>query len=160
LNNRISFTFCDFSDEVHCTELATLINQYIADPMGGGTKLTARQQLRLVDGLANHPSCFVLFALVDQQIVGLATCFINFSTFRAKSYINIHDLIIQNDFRGKGLGRRLLQQIESIANERKYCKITLEVREDNFAAKALYTELGFKDRIPMMHFWTKELSNQ
>lgn len=158
--NNITFAFCDFSDEEHCHKLTALINQYIADPMGGGTKLNACQQLRLIDGLANHPSCFVLFVLVDQQIVGLATCFINFSTFQAKSYINIHDLIIQNDFRGKGLGRRLLQQIELIAKERKYYKITLEVREDNFAAKALYTELDFEDTEPKMHFWTKELSNQ
>lgn len=158
MNTTISFSFCDFSDEEHCRKLAALINQYITNPMGGGTKLNARQQLRLIHGLANHPSCFVLFALVDQQIVGLATCFINFSTFKAKSYINIHDLIIQNDFRGKGFGRRLLQQIESIAKERKYCKITLEVREDNYTAQNLYSEQGFKDGIPAMHFWTKEIA--
>jgi len=156
--NNITFAFCNFSDEEHCHKLTALINQYITDPMGGGTKLTARQQLRLVDGLINHPSCFVLFALVNQQIVGLATCFINFSTFKAKSYINIHDLIIQSDFRGNGFGRRLLQQIESIAKERKYCKITLEVREDNYTAQNLYKEQGFKDGIPAMHFWTKEIA--
>ena len=158
MNSHISFTFCDFSNEVHCNELAALINQYIADPMGGGTPLTPLQQLILVDGLANHPSCFILFILENQQIAGLATCFINFSTFKAKPYINIHDLIIDIRHRGKGLGRSLLQQIESISKVRKYCKITLEVREDNFAAKNLYTEMDFNDSIPMMHFWTKELT--
>jgi len=125
--------------------------------MGGGTPQTSLKQLQVVNGLANHTSSFVLFILVDRQIVGLATCFINFSTFKAKPFINIHDLIIGKDFRGKGLGRRLLLQVESIAKERKYCKITLEVREDNFAAKTLYAELGFKDVIPMMHFWTREI---
>ena len=158
MNTKISFSFCDFSNEEHCHKLTALINQYITDPMGGGTKLNARQKLRLIDGLASHPSCFVLFALVDQQIVGLAACFINFSTFKAKSFINIHDLIIQNNFRGKGLGRRLLQQIELIAKERKCCKITLEVREDNYTAQNLYTEQGFKDGIPAMRFWTKEIA--
>ena len=158
MNNSISFTFCDFSNDVHCSEFAAVINQYIADPMGGGKPLTPLQQLRLVDGLANHPSCFVLFVLLDNQIVGLATCFINFSTFKAKPYINIHDVFIDIHHRGKGLGSSLLQQIESIAKERKYCKITLEVREDNFAAKNLYTELGFNDSKPKMHFWTKEIT--
>ena len=157
MNNNITFALCDFSNEEHCSELTALINQYIAHPMGGGTQLTALQQLRLIDGLAHHPASFVLFILVDKQIVGLATCFINFSTFKAKPFINIHDLIIDKDCREKGLGRSLLQQIESIAIERKYCKITLEVREDNFTAQNLYTELGFKDVIPKMHFWTKEL---
>lgn len=122
--------------------------------------MTPLQLLRLVDGLANHPSCFVLFVLENLQIAGLATCFVNFSTFKAKPYINIHDLIIDIRHRRKGLGRNLLLQIESIAKERKYCKITLEVREDNTTAQNLYKELGFKDAEPKMHFWTKELSNQ
>lgn len=155
--NTTTFAFCDFSNGDHCSRLATLINQYISDPMGGGTPLTYRQQLRLIDGLNNHPASFVLFILADQQIVGLATCFINFSTFKAKPYINIHDILIDREFRGKGLGKKLLEQIELIAKERKYCKITLEVREDNQIAQNLYTELGFKDVEPKMHFWTKEL---
>jgi ribosomal protein S18 acetylase RimI-like enzyme len=157
LNKNITFAFCDFSNGEHCIRLAALINQYIADPMGGGTPLTYRQQLRLVDGLNNHPASFVLFILSDQQIVGLATCFINFSTFKAKPYINIHDILIDSEFRGNGLGKKLLEQIELIARERKCCKITLEVREDNQIAQNLYTELGFKDVEPKMHFWTKEL---
>jgi len=157
LNNTITYSFCDFSNEDHCIRLAALINQYISDPMGGGTPLTYRQQLRLVDGLNNHPASFVLFILADQQIVGLATCFINFSTFKAKPYINIHDILIDSEFRGNGLGKKLMEQIELIAKERKCCKITLEVRDDNQIAQNLYTELGFKDTEPIMHFRTKEL---
>jgi ribosomal protein S18 acetylase RimI-like enzyme len=137
--------------------LAAFINQYIADPMGGGTPLTPLSQLKLVDGLANHPACFVLFILFEDTIVGMATCFINFSTFKSKPYINIHDVIINTQHRGKGFGKSLLNRIESIARERKYCKITLEVREDNYTAQSLYSELGFKDTIPKMNFWTKEL---
>jgi ribosomal protein S18 acetylase RimI-like enzyme len=155
--NNITFSFCDFSNEEHCGKLAALINQYIMDPMGGGTPQSPLQQIRLVDGLANHPSSFVLFILNNQQILGLATCFINFSTFKAKPFINIHDLIIDHNFRSKGFGKILLQRIESIAKDRKYCKITLEVRDDNRAAKNLYSNLGFKDSQPKMNFWTKEL---
>jgi len=158
LDNTISYTFCDFSNEEHCSKLAALINQYISDPMGGGTPLTPMQQLRLVDGLAIHPASFVLFVLVDNQIVGLATCFVNFSTFKVKPYINIHDLIIDQDFRRKGLGASLLRHIELIGKERKCCKITLEVREDNHKAKYLYSELGLKEVSPVMHFWIKELA--
>jgi ribosomal protein S18 acetylase RimI-like enzyme len=157
LKENISYSFCNFSDEEHRCRLTSLINQYIADPMGGGSPLTSSGQLRLIDGLANHPASFVLFVLFDQQIVGMATCFINFSTFKAKPFINIHDVIIDNRQRGKGFGRCLLQQIELIAKERQYCKITLEVREDNFAAQNLYTEQGFMDLVPKLNFWTKEL---
>lgn len=155
---EITFAFCDFTNEEHCKQLAALINQYIADPMGGGAPLTPIQQLRLVDGLANHPSSFVLFILSDEQILGLATCFINFSTFSAKQVINIHDLIIDQRYRGKGLGRELIQAIEVIANERKCGKITLEVRADNYTAKKLYYDHGFTEGKSKMYFWRKELS--
>lgn len=156
-HEEVAFLFCDYTQEEHCCQLAELINQYISDPMGGGAPLSKLQQLRLVDGLANHPASFVLFITNNQQIAGLATCFINFSTFKARSYINIHDLIIANDYRGKGLGRKLLQAVENIARERRYCKITLEVRDDNQTAMKLYSSQGFAETKPNMYFRTKEL---
>lgn len=158
MDNSVSFCFCDYTNEVHCSQLAYLINHYISDPMGGGTPLTPLQQLRMVDGLANHPASFVLFILANDQIAGLATCFINFSTFKAKPYINIHDIIIEKEHRGNGYGKLLLRKIELIARERKYCKITLEVREDNYSAQNLYKELGYNHSVPPMFFWTKEFS--
>ena len=93
----ISFEFCDYSNEYHCAKFAELINHYMTDPMGGSKPLTPLEQLRLVDGMANHPSGFVLFAIIDDQIVGLTTCFINFSTFKVKKYLNIHDVIVQKE---------------------------------------------------------------
>jgi len=99
----------------------------------------------------------VLFVVYKNEIAGLATCFINFSTFNLKSYINIHDIIIYQHYRGKNLGRALLSEIISIAQQRNYIKVTLEVRDDNTNAKALYQSLGFKDTEPIMHFWTKRI---
>jgi ribosomal protein S18 acetylase RimI-like enzyme len=154
---NISFEFCDFENPEHLKALADLTNHYITDPMGDAQPLNKLQQLRLVDGLANHPSSFVLFEILDEVIVGLATCFINFSTFKVKPYLYIHDFFVHPDFRGKGLANKLMQELISISNDRKYCKITLEVREDNFVAKGLYKNLGFEECKPNMFFWTKML---
>src|ERR1035437_2584802 len=129
-NITISFAFCDYSDEYHCKRFVELINHYMSDPMGGSKPLTPLEQLRLVDGMANHPSSFVLFALINNQIVGLTTCFINFSTFKVKKYLNIHDVIVQKEYRGHGIGRKLIEKCIEISVERKYCKVTLEVRDD------------------------------
>jgi ribosomal protein S18 acetylase RimI-like enzyme len=153
----IEFEFCDFENPAHLVALADLLNMYMTDPMGDATPLNKLQQLRLVDGLANHPSSFVLFELLDGVIVGLATCFINFSTFNVKSYLNIHDFFVHPDYRGKGLANNLMQELIRISNDRKYCKMTLEVREDNFVAQGLYKNLGFEACKPDMFFWTKML---
>jgi len=151
----IEFEFCDYENPTHLNALVDLLNHYMSDPMGESEPLNKRQQLRLVDGLANHPSSFVLFALYDQKIVGLATCFINFSTFKVKPYINLHDIVINEQYRGKGLGRLLLEELINISEQRKYCKISLEVREDNKVAQNLYRSLGFNECSPNMYFWTK-----
>lgn len=153
----IDFLFCDYENPTHLQEVVRLITLYMADPMGGADPLNKLQQLRLVDGLANHPSSFVLFVTLGDEVAGLATCFINFSTFKVKPYINVHDIVMDARYRGKGLGRQLLQKIIDIATERHYCKVTLEVREDNHVAKTLYQSLGFDECTPKMFFWTKVL---
>jgi len=153
----IEFEFCDFENPVHLNALADLLNMYMADPMGDSPQLNKLQQLRLVDGLANHPSSLVLFEIFDEKIVGLATSFINFSTFKVKPYLNIHDFFVHPDYRGKGLAKKLMEELISISEERKYCKINLEVREDNRVAQGLYRSMGFEECKPNMFFWTKTL---
>ena len=153
----ISFEFCDFENPTHLAALAGLLNMYMVDPMGEAPQLNKLQQLRLVDGLANHPASFVLFELCDGEIAGLATCFINFSTFMVKLYLNIHDFFVLPQFRGKGLANALMQELISISTARDYCKITLEVREDNAVAQGLYHSMGFEECKPNMFFLTKKL---
>jgi ribosomal protein S18 acetylase RimI-like enzyme len=154
---NISFEYCDYENPVHLTSLVDLLNHYMTDPMGEATPLNSLQQLRLVDGLANHPSSLVLFVLSDGEIVGVATCFINFSTFNVKSYLYIHDIVVYADYRGKGFGKALMEKLIDLSTERDYCKLTLEVREDNFQAQGLYYSLGFEECTPTMLFWTKKL---
>jgi len=153
----IEFEFCDFENPEHLKALAELTNQYIADPMGDAEPLNKLQQLRLVDGLANHPTAEVLFAILDCKVIGLATCFVNFSTFKVKPYLYIHDIVVLSEFRGKGIGKALMQKLIEISEERKYCKITLEVREDNVVAQQLYKSLGFEECEPKMLYWNLPL---
>jgi len=155
--NKIDFEFCDFNNPQHLTALADLLNHYMSDPMGDYPQHDKKKQLLLVDGLSKHPSAFVLFILCNGEYAGLTTCFINFSTFKLKPYLYVHDVVIHQKFRGKGLGRFLMVQLVHISRERDYCKITLEVREDNVAARSLYQSLGFEECEPKMYFWTKTL---
>lgn len=155
--NKISFEFCDFNNQDHVLALIELLNHYMSDPMGDHAPLDPVQQLHLVDGLSNLQGAFVVFILVNGNYAGMSTCFELFSTFKAKYYMNIHDVVVDKQFRGQGIGRKLLEYLIQLAKDRKYCKITLEVREDNTAAKALYQSLEFHDCDPLMYFWTKTL---
>jgi ribosomal protein S18 acetylase RimI-like enzyme len=151
---------CDFNNSVHREQVLFLLDSYMQDPMGGGHPMPEATRSHLLDGLANHGNTFILFALYNGEFIGLVTCFINFSTFKAKPYINIHDVVVLKQFRGMGIGRALLQKIIAIAQERDYCKVTLEVRDDNQNAQGLYKSLGFRDCDPPMYFWEKMLKIQ
>lgn len=148
---------CDFKNTVHRQKVVELIDAYMQDPMGGGNPMPEKNKKPLVEGLSAHPGAFVLLAIEEDRYLGVATCFVNFSTFNVKPYINVHDLAVIKAARGKGVGRKLLERIIEIAKEKDYCKVTLEVRNDNHNAQGLYKSLGFNECEPVMHFWEKKV---
>ena len=87
----------------------------------------------------------MLLAFDDDEAIGIAVCFFGFSTFRARPLLNIHDLAVLPQHRGKGAGRALLQAAEDHARREGCCRVTLEVLESNAGARALYRRFGFDD---------------
>jgi len=148
---------CNFKSKAHRDAVVMLIDAYMQDPMGVGKPFDQALIEPLLEGMSTHPSAFMLLARQDQQFVGLATCVIGFSTFQASPLINIHDIIVFPDFRGKGVGRILLKAVEEVAREMDCIKITLEVRSDNIIAQELYLSEGYGEATPPLLFWSKQL---
>jgi len=57
--------------------------------------------------------------------------------------VDVHNIAVHTEFRRRGIGRALLQQVVSQARERGSVRVTLEVRRSNFPAQRLYDSLGF-----------------
>jgi len=148
---------CDFDRSDHCEALVLLMNEYISDKMGDGVPYTEEQKVKLVEGLRQHPSKLILFARTGNRFVGLTNCFVNFATFTVKPYINVHDVIVTDSWRNRGVGRRMLEKVIEKAAELGCSKVTLEVRDDNHNAKYLYNSLGFFDADPKQYYWTRYL---
>ena len=134
-----------YADPRDAADLVALLDEYARDPMGGGVPLSAEARERLVPGLAAMPGAFSLIARVDGEAIGVANCFTGFSTFAAAPLVNVHDMAVHPDHRGRGIGKALLGAIEAEARARGACKITLEVLSGNDRAKALYLALGYGD---------------
>ena len=150
----------DLNDCQHQTAILQLINAYARDPMGDGRDLPEAVRDRLISGLRQHPTSLVFLAFDDAIPVGVAVCFIGFSTFAARPLINIHDLAVIPDYRGLGIGRLLLKGVEAKGRELGCCKLTLEVREDNHRAQGLYQRFGFADApsedVPVRHWFLQK----
>lgn len=127
----------------HQHAVLELIDAYATDPMGNGTPLPSKVRGALVPGLKKHPTTLIFLAFFKGEAVGIAVCFIGFSTFAARPLINIHDLAVLPAQRGRGVGRQLLGAVVHKAREMNCCKVTLEVLENNRRAMAIYTAAGF-----------------
>jgi len=153
-----------YDNPEHGNAILSLLDKYAQDPMGGGKSLSEFTKSNLIKCLRNHPTSISLLASMDGEYVGLLNAFSNLSTFKCKPLFNIHDLSVLDDFRGMGVASALLARLETIAIERDYCKLTLEVLEGNLAAKAAYKKFGFTSyeldpRMGAALFWEKPLTN-
>jgi ribosomal protein S18 acetylase RimI-like enzyme len=155
---QIEILECNFNDPKHCEGVTMLLNHYMASAMGGSlTSHSHEKGEQVIEGLRSHPSKVILLARLNTEFVGLIIGYINFATFSARPFINIHDVVVLENHQGTGIGKKLLQGIIERSKILNCSKITLEVREDNLSAKHLYKYFGFDESKPAMHFWSKYL---
>lgn len=133
----------DLSRPEHQQAVVELIDAYARDPMGDGKPLPPEVRRELVPGLREHPTTIILLAYRGDEPIGIAVCFLGFSTFAARALLNVHDLAVLPACRGQGVGRRLLGGVERKARALGCCKLTLEVQENNPRARHVYASVGF-----------------
>ena len=135
----------DYADAAHAAALIELLDHYARDPAGGGAPLSDHARAQLVPQLSARPFIFSVLAFEGTEAVGLVNAIEGFSTFACAPLVNIHDVVVRDTHRGRGIAARLFAEVEAIARERGACKLTLEVLSGNRAARTLYEKLGFDD---------------
>ena len=143
----VEITEADLNRTEHQNAVVELIDAYAMDSMGDGKPLSAEVRRDLIPRLKQHPTTIILLAYHGDKAVGIAVCFLGFSTFVARPLINIHDLAVLPAHRGQGIGQRLLEAVERKARNLGCCKLTLEVQENNHRARQVYEAAGFAQAV-------------
>lgn len=86
--------------------------------------------------LANENSVFIV-AVEGEKVIG----YIGMSVVIDEGYI--FNVAVDADFRRKGVGTALINELVTYGKKNDLCFITLEVRESNQAAISLYSDFGF-----------------
>jgi ribosomal protein S18 acetylase RimI-like enzyme len=133
----------DLNRNDHQRSVLALVDAYARDPMGNGGPLPEPIRNALIPGLRSHPTTLIFLAFSGSEAIGIAVCFIGFSTFAARPLVNIHDLAVLPGNRRVGVGRLLLDAVEQKARALGCCKVTLEVLENNHRALKVYAAAGF-----------------
>ena len=140
---QVEIVEADLNKTEHQHAVVELIDAFAVDPMSNGKPLSAEVRRDLIPKLQQHPTTIIFLAYQGGGTIGIAVCFLGFSTFAARPLINIHDLLVLPEHRGQGTGRRLLEEIERKARDLGCCKITLEVGKNNHIARQVYESAGF-----------------
>ena len=83
-----------------------------------------------------------LAANVNNEITGFIIAQLELDNDR--SYGHIITINVAATYRRKGIGKRMLTEIENILKQKGIAEIQLEVREDNSDALKLYQKSGFQ----------------
>ncbi len=87
--------------------------------------------------------CSVVIENEEKKIVGFG-CLVMYRIPTKGIVGRIEDVVIHENFRGKGLGRDLLCKLLSVAKNHNIGMVTLTSNPSRVAARALYVSLGFK----------------
>jgi GNAT superfamily N-acetyltransferase len=91
---------------------------------------------------SDRPALFGHVAVVDDDVVGCALWFLNFSTWRGVPGIYLEDLFVEPAHRGKGLGRALLVRLAQECVRRGYGRLEWAVLDWNGPSIGFYRSLG------------------
>ena len=99
------------------------------------------KQLSLKEVLDKKNNCSVLCYEENGRIVGLAVM----CSYKVMSGYNgwIEDVIVDENYRGKGIGRKLIEKLIEIGKDLYLTNIFLFTGKHRTAANKLYSNLGF-----------------
>jgi len=88
------------------------------------------------------PIIEVVLAYVGSEVAGYALFFHNFSTFAGRRGLYLEDLFVLPEHRGRGIGKRLLSHLATLAVERRCARMEWAVLDWNESAIRFYKSIG------------------
>ena len=86
----------------------------------------------------------VIFVMEDNKEVGYALYFYNYSTFTGKAGIYLEDLFVLPEYRGKGYGLELINELRDICKREKLGRFEWQCINWNKPSIEFYEKLGAK----------------
>jgi GNAT superfamily N-acetyltransferase len=108
-------------------------------------KLTVTEEMLKENLFGKRKYAEVIIAEIDGKTVGQALFFHNFSTFIGKPGIYLEDLYVKREYRGKGIGKALLNKLIEVAKERNCGRVEWVVLDWNKSAIDFYRKLGAEE---------------
>jgi ribosomal protein S18 acetylase RimI-like enzyme len=93
--------------------------------------------------LENNSGC-LLVAKSGEKVVGMCSGQILISTAEGGPCLMMEDLVVHENYRGHGIGTRLIERLERFANSRGISRVQLLADRNNTPALKFYEKNGWK----------------
>jgi GNAT superfamily N-acetyltransferase len=100
------------------------------------------------------PDHFFIAALYGPQIVGFCSLTVKHNLWIQGFLGNVDEMVVEESYRGMGIGKQLMQRITTIALEKNCKRLELESSFHREEAHTFYEELGFEKRA---YLFSKEI---
>ena len=95
------------------------------------------------DGFGDSPVYDLFVAESEKKIIGIAITFFRYSTWKGKN-LYIEDLVISENYRRKGIGLKIFNEIKKFAKKSSCVGISLQVLDWNKTGINFYKKIGMK----------------
>jgi GNAT superfamily N-acetyltransferase len=85
---------------------------------------------------------FGLVAVIDDEVAGIANCIVHGHNWRTEDVCYLQDLFVAPEFRGAGIGRRLIETVYAEADKRNAPAVYWMTQRSNTSARYLYDHVG------------------
>jgi len=158
LEARVNIRLCNINDKINWIKLNKAFMTYEISDEGFWNKTDAisdEQFETIFEDALNRAELITMMIIEDdeREAVGFANLMTIFSVWAHGKALILDDLFLSEQYRGKGLGRIVMEFIKNYAKENGYKRLQLQSEFSNPNAHEFYTRLGYKSED--MHFYVK-----
>lgn len=144
-----------FATEADCALILNFIRQLAAYEKMSDQVVATEELLR--EWIFENRKAEVVFISEEDQEIGFALFFHNYSTFLGRAGIYLEDLFVLPEYRNKGYGKALLKKLAQITVERGCGRLEWSCLDWNKPSIDFYLSLG---AAPMNDWTTYRLTGQ
>jgi len=146
MDTEIQIRFFEENDRADMENISWQIQEWEKQSYPGkalSKEIIARHVERLIQSIKNEQGV-ILLAVIESKCIGYIVGVVHSDFLNTEDAFYVKDMGVDKNYRGKGIGTKLLQEIEKVAkNKYGLNKMMIAVICGNDGAEKLYRRMGY-----------------
>jgi len=144
------------AEERHLDEIARLFDLYRQFYERDSDTALARRFIQ--ERMSSGESTIFVASGPDGGLIGFVQLYASFCSVGAIKIYILYDLYVDEDWRGRGVGERLMRRATEFAESNGASRIDLRTGKSNVAGQHLYEKLGYERSFEQLHSYSLRLN--